>query len=359
MKKKKPKLSQSAHNAFHGAEALIKQTIARLSQDRLPPPEKLAEMLDKALEKLEAEKSAEVRSRLCAELLETDFAALDDDAEEVLALYEDVADFLLESLEECSDEFAQKLLLDLVRHDYGSEARHDLYEALGGRLAGEALTGNLEQLLDGTLAEDSENSEEVLNAVSEVALGAQAFETFERAKFALDEDRSNGTLLEVATEYLNAKKLDAVRRLLSEVQDPVDDDLEDYLDLKAALADAEGNSKELRKLATELYEKFPTETNLVRLGGILPAKDRYDLLVEHGKFRLGSAPSVEFMFAAALLKEFGLLDAYITHIGEEALAGLDAGDLTALAEALEKEGEAELARRIRNWIVEEPTDLRE
>lgn len=359
MKKKKPKFTPNARLASHNTEDFVRQTATRLSSGHLPPTEKLVATLDKAFEKIDSEKDAQKRAGLLSTLLSTDFVSLEDDSEEVLAFYEDVADFLAETLADCDDAFALEVLLNLVEGDCGAEARGELYAALGERLAGETLTRELNQILDDALAGAAEESDDVLSAVQEVSLGARDFETFERASFALDEERSNETLLSVATEFLSAKKLDDVKRLLAEVKDPVDDDLQDYLDLKAAIAGAEGNERELRKLATELYEKFPTEDNLLRLAGILPQKERYDLLVEHGKFRLGSAPSTEFMFALAVLKEFDLLSAYITHVGEEALAGLDAEDLTALVTALEKENQAELAQRIKNWIVEEPTDLRE
>lgn len=359
MKKKKPKFTPNAGRTNLNAKDFVRQTAARLNAGNLPPTEKLVATLDKALEKADSEKDPPEKAELLATLLSTDFVSLEDDSEEVLAFYEDVADLLTETLADCDDAFALELLLNFVAGDTGSEARSDLYSVLGERLAGEVLTRELNQILDGALAEEAENLTDILNAAAAVSLGAKDFETFERASFALDEGRSNETLLAVATEYLSAKRLDDVKRLLAEVKDPVDDDLQDYLDLKAAIASAEGNEKELRKLATELYEKFPTEDNLVRLAGVLPQKARYDLLVEHGKFRLGSAPSTEFMFAMAVLKEFDLLSAYITHISEEALAGLDAEDLEALVQALETEGQAELAQRIKNWIVEEPTDLRE
>jgi hypothetical protein len=61
------------------------------------------------------------------------------------------------------------------------------------------------------------------------------------------------------------------------------------------------------------------------------------------------------MMLLANLKKFELLGQYVNHFEKE-LPGLDAAELNAVSDELERVGEKELAKHIREWTVEEPED---
>jgi hypothetical protein len=95
--------------------------------------------------------------------------------------------------------------------------------------------------------------------------------------------------------------------------------------------------------------------NLGRYAAFLPDNEADQVLKEHERFRSGNTVDIEFMQLLAAMKRYEQLSGYVDRF-EKDLTTLDAEELTALADSLEKDNQKKLADHIRDWIVEEPED---
>ena len=132
------------------------------------------------------------------------------------------------------------------------------------------------------------------------------------------------------------------------------EDEEAFLDLQAAIADREGRKTDCLKYATRLYECFPKVMNLSRLCMLKSGSELDKLLIDHVKYR-SNACDTSYMMLLANLKKFELLGQYVNHFEKE-LPAQDASELNAISDELERAGEKELVKHIREWTVEEPED---
>ena len=79
------------------------------------------------------------------------------------------------------------------------------------------------------------------------------------------------------------------------------------------------------------------------------------LLFDHIRYRDSGTCDTSLMMLLANLKKFDLLESYVNHY-ERDLPGLDASELNAISDEVERAGNAALAKHIREWTVEEPED---
>ncbi len=362
-KKKKFFKSPALAQANRSKEDRLRETLTQVvsGQSRLlNRPDDLYETIANGIDDIEKLTDPKLQLELLAWTLRTDFLTFKVDDEEELSywegLYYDAGTFFVEIAKQYEDkDYVADLIHDLAVRHVGGEGRSVVFLSLEEVMSDE----RGRQLLNELLAEEDqfadENREDVLDAICDMADSINDGTNYAKASLLKDPDKSNTTLLDIANAYLTSGDLAMAKQWLNDVKNPGNEDEEAYLDLQAAIADREGRQMDCMKIARELYEKFPKVMNLGRLCSLLPEYDVNLLMEEHEKFRCGDTADIEFMQLLAAMKRYEQLSAYVTRF-EQDLAGMDAEELKELSDAIEKDGQKDLAKHIRDWIVEEPEE---
>lgn len=363
MKKKKTWNTPNGSGVQMRPEDSIRKILCDIREGRSPvvrDEEELLETLAKQLQRIDGLKDAKVKLELLARVLNTDSLLGKFDSEDLADLYSEVSEYFVEEAAEFEDkEYLAAIVHDLVVRNSGEDGRAAVFFSLQEFLPDEMIQSLCEEAMATVESHDLENDDDVLQALSDIADGINDAELYEKVNFLLYPNRENSVLIDIANVYLTAGRLTDVKRLMNEVKYPKDEDFEDYLDLKVAVASAEGRNSEAASIAEELYENFPSEMNLGKILAIVSPLRREELLDSHEKYRLGTNLSAGYLQILEAYNQYERMNRYIDHFGEESLASLPAEILEPIVENLETKKQKELAERIRNWIVEEPEDLRD
>ncbi len=362
MKKKKVFKSPALAQANRSKEDRLRDTLTQIvsGQSRLlNRPEDLYETIAKGLDDIEEVKDGKTQLELLAWTLRADFVAFkaeDEEKEYWDSLFYDAGTFFVELASQYEDkDYIADLIHDLALRHVGGEGRSVVFLSMEEFMPAERAKTLMEELIATVSEVELENREDVLDAICDMADSVKDAANFAKAALLKDPDKSNATLIDIANANFMAGNLELAKQWLGDVNNPGNEDEEAYLDLLAAIADKEGRKSDCLKIARRLYETFPKVINLGRLCSLLPEGDVDQLLKEHEKFRSGDSADIEYMQLLAALKRYALLSAYVTRFENE-LTTMDADELTALADAVEKDGQKELAQHIRDWTVEEPEE---
>lgn len=363
MKKKKVWNTPNGSGVSMRPEDSIRKILCDIREGRSPVvrnEEDLLETLAKQLQRIDGLKDAKVKLELLARVLNTDALLGKFDSEDLADLYSEVSEYFVEEAAEFEDkEYLAALVHDLVVRNSGEDGRAAVFFSLQEFLPDDMIRSLCEEAMATVESHDLENDDDVLQALSDIADGINDPDMYEKVNFLLYPNRENSVLIDVANVYLSAGRMIDVKRLMGEVKFPKDEDFEDYLDLKVAVAEREGRHSEAASIAEELYENFPSEMNLGKILAIVNPLRRAELLDAHEKYRIGTTMTAGYLQILEAYNEFGRMQRYIDRFGEEALSTLPAEILEPIVESLETKKQPELAARIANWIVEEPEDLRD
>ncbi len=348
MRSKEDKLRDTLTQIVGGESRLLKR------------PEELYEAIAKGLDDIENFRNARDQLELLAWTLRADFIAFKADTDEEKEFWDDLfydaGTFFVELSSQYDDkDYVADLIHDLAVRHVGGEGRSVVFLSIGEILPRERAQALLKELTDKVTEIDQGNREDILDAICDMADSIKDAAAFAKAALLKDPDKSNATLIDIANAHFMEGDLELAKQWLGDVRNPGSEDEEAYLDLQAAIADREGRKSDCIKIARTLYETFPKIANLGRLAAFMPDSEADWLLEEHEKFRNGNTANLEFMQLLAAMKRYGQLAGYVERY-EKDLTTLDADELTALADALEKDGQKELADHIRDWTVEEPED---
>ncbi|MBQ2560944.1 MAG: hypothetical protein II565_10230 [Fibrobacter sp.] len=361
-KKKKFWKSPSAEAAFRGKEDRLRKTLCEIvnGQSRLlHRPDELYEAIANGLDEIEKIKDVKVQLELLAWTLRTDFLAFkaeDDEMDTWNDLFYDAGTFFVEVAKTYDDkDYIADLIHDLAVRHVGGEGRSVVFLSIEDVMPVERAKALIEELLGVIDATELENREDVLDAICDMADAIKDTENFAKASLYKDPDKSNATLIDIANSYFVAGDIPMAKQWLHDVKDPGAEDEEAFLDLQAAIADREGRKADCLKYATRLYECFPKVMNLSRLCMLKDDASVDKLLFDHIRYRDSGTCDTSLMMLLANLKKFDLLESYVNHY-ERDLPGLDASELNAISDEVERAGNAALAKHIREWTVEEPED---
>ncbi|SHK36722.1 hypothetical protein [Fibrobacter sp. UWEL] len=362
-KKKKFFKSPALAQANRSKEDRLRETLTQVvngTSRLLNRPDDLYEAIANGIDDIEKLTDPKLQLELLAWTLRTDFLTFKTDDEEEQSywegLYYDAGTFFVEIAKQFEDkDYVADLIHDLAVRHVGGEGRSVLFLSVEEVMPVERASKLLNELLEEEDQFADENREDVLDAICDMADAINDGTNYAKASLLKDPDKSNTTLLDIANAYLTSGNLAMAKQWLNDVKNPGNEDEEAYLDIQAAIADREGRQMDCMKIARELYEKFPKVMNLGRLCSLLPEYDVKLLLEEHEKFRCGDTADIEFMQLLAAMKRYEQLSSYVTRF-EQDLAGMDADELKELADAVEKDGQKDLANHIRDWIVEEPEE---
>ena len=351
-KKKKFWKSPSAEAAFRGKEDNLRKTLREIvsGQSRLlHRPDDLYEAIADGLDEIEKIKDVKVQLELLAWTLRTDFLAFkaeDDEMDTWNDLFYDAGTFFVEVAKTYDDkDYIADLIHDLAVRHVGGEGRSVVFLSIEDVMPVERAKALIEELLGVIDATELENREDVLDAICDMADAIKDTENFAKASLYKDPDKSNATLIDIANSYFVAGDIMMAKQWLHDVKDPGAEDEEAFLDLRKA---------DCLKYATRLYECFPKVMNLSRLCMLKSGSELDKLLIDHVKYR-SNACDTSYMMLLVNLKKFELLEQYVNHFEKE-LPAQDAAELNAISDELERAGEKELAKHIREWTVEEPED---
>ena len=360
-KKKKFWKSPSAEAAFRGKEDNLRKTLREIvsGQSRLlHRPDDLYEAIANGLDEIEKIKDVKVQLELLAWTLRADFLAFKADDEEMDTwndLFYDAGTFFVEVAKTYDDkDYIADLIHDLAVRHVGGDGREVVFLSIEEVMPVERAKALIVELLGVIDETELENREDVLDAICDMADAIKDTENFAKASLYKDPDKSNATLIDIANSYFVAGDIAMAKQWLGDVKDPGAEDEEAFLDLQAAIADREGRKTDCLKYATRLYECFPKVMNLSRLCMLKSGSELDKLLIDHVKYR-SNACDTSYMMLLANLKKFELLGQYVNHFEKE-LPAQDASELNAISDELERAGEKELAKHIREWTVEEPED---
>ena len=360
-KKKKFWKSPSAEAAFRGKEDNLRKTLREIvsGQSRLlHRPDDLYEVIANGLDEIEKIKDVKVQLELLAWTLRADFLAFkadDEDMDTWNDLFYDAGTFFVEVAKTYDDkDYIADLIHDLAVRHVGGEGREVVFLSIEEFMPVERAKSLIVELLGVIDETELENREDVLDAICDMADAIKDTENFAKASLYKDPDKSNATLIDIANSYFVAGDIAMAKQWLGDVKDPGAEDEEAFLDLQAAIADREGRKTDCLKYATRLYDCYPKIMNLSRLCMLKDDASVDKLLIDHVKYRSNSCDT-SYMMLLANLKKFELLEQYVKHFEKE-LPAQDASELNAVSEELERVGEKELAKHIREWTVEEPED---
>lgn len=335
----------------------IREGRSRALRDESALFENLEKILDTIFSKANGEESIE----LLARFLQTDKILSEVKNEDAfLSLYEEAVFKFVEIAEEYSGkDFLKDILHDLIVRNSGCEGYRSLFWEIDKILPENLARELFDEAFETIESHELDNKKFAEEALLDLAEGINNPAAYERVLFLIDEERSVDSLLDAANFYAAQGKLTDAKRLLFEVKNPSGQELEDYIDIQVSIAEQEGKKDDAKKLAVELYERFPSEMNLARTASLLSETDRRALFKNHEKFRLGKKLSAEYLQILAGYNEYRLIEECLDAFGNEQLTLLSADALEILAEELDNASENALAKRIRDWTVEEPEDLTE
>lgn len=361
-KKKKVWKSAQGATAFRGKEDRIRETFAQIIRGEsrlLHKPDELYETIAQSIDDVENVKDGKVQLELLAWILRADFVAFkaeDEEKEDWDSLFYDAGTFFVELASQYDDkDYIADLLHDLAVRHVGGEGRSVVFLSLEEFLPMERARALIQELIATVEEVDLSNREDVLDAICDMADSIKDSEDYAKAALMKDPDKSNATLIDIANAHFLAGDIEATKQWLGDVRNPGNEDEEAYLDLMTAIADREGRKSDCLKLAHRLYETFPKVIHLGRLCSIVPPDEVKHLVRTHAKYRSGDGLDMEFMQLMVALKCYEELAGYLD-LFEKELTTQDAEDLNAISDALEKDGQLELAKHIRDWTVEEPEE---
>lgn len=361
-KKKKVWKSPALAQANRSKEDRLRDTLTQIVSGEsrlLNRPDELYEAIGKGIDDIEDCKDPKVQLELLAWTLRADFCAFkaeDEEKEYWDNLFYDAGTFFVEIAKDFEDkDYVADLIHDLAVRHVGGEGRSVVFLSLEEIMPLERSTQLLNELIGQEEQFALENREDVLDAICDMADSIHDSANYAKAALLKDPDKSNTTILDIANAYFMAGDLVLAKQWMNDVKNPGNEDEEAYLDLQAAIADKEGRKSDCLKIARQLYETFPKIINLGRLVSVLPEGEADQILVEHEKFRCGTSVNLEFMQLLAALKRYVQLEGYVSRFEQE-LTTLDADELSDLADAVEKDGQKDLAKHIRDWTVEEPEE---
>ncbi|OWV06464.1 hypothetical protein [Fibrobacter sp. UWH3] len=361
-KKKKFFKSPALAQANRSKEDRLRDTLTQIVSGEsrlLNRPDDLYETIGKGIDDIEDCKDPKVQLELLAWTLRTDFVSfkVDDEEKEYWdSLFYDAGTFFVEIAKQYEDkDYVADLIHDLAVRHVGGEGRSVVFLSLEEVMPLERASKLLNELVAEEAQFADENREDVLDAICDMADAINDSANYAKAALLKDPDKSNATIIDIANAYFMAGDLVLAKQWMNDVKNPGNEDEEAYLDLQAAIADKEGRKSDCLKIARQLYETYPRIMNLGRLAALLSDSEADQLFTEHEKFRCGSSANMEFMQLLAGMKRYKQLADYVDKF-EEDLAGMDAEELNEIADAAEKDGEKDLAKHIRDWIVEEPEE---
>lgn len=303
-----------------------------------------------------------VQLRMIEEVLQTDlvlhFVEDLEFFEEFSELYVDFVDFFLDLASGFEDkDFLEEMLRNIAFAKDGADPKSFLFLSVQEFLPKEKAFHILNDILEKYEQMKAYPSEFTFEAAKALTDGLNAPDYYEKLCFSVDKNKSIPSLLNVANAYYDVGDIPNTKRILSEIQGPIDALYEeDYLDLQVGIASQEGKQKEALALAKTLYQKYPKELNLGRLCQLVSPEEAQNLLRQHEKSYLDDSVCENYLSLLIGLEEFDLANEYLDQ-NEESLAGIEAQILFNIVERLESIGQIELAKRIEKWIVEEPEDL--
>lgn len=362
-KKKHSWKSPALAHANRSKEDRLRDTLTQIvsgTSRLLNRPDDLYEAIANGIDDIEKLTDPKLQLELLAWTLRTDFVAFKTDDEEEKeywdGLFYDAGTFFVEIAKQFEDkDYIADLIHDLAVRHVGGEGRSVVFLSLEEVMSDERGT----QLLNELLAEEStfadENRDDVLDAICDMADSINDSTNYAKAALLKDPDKSNATIIDIANAYFMSGDLVLAKQWMNDVKNPGSEDEEAYLDLEAAIADKEGRKSDCLKIARKLYETYPKIMNLGRLAALLSDSDADHLLKEHEKFRCGNSANMEFMQLLAGMKRYEQLSGYIDKF-EQDLPAMDAEELNEIADAAEKDGQKDLAKHIRDWVVEEPEE---
>ena len=151
----------------------------------------------------------------------------------------------------------------------------------------------------------------------------------------------------VANAYYVAGDVANANRVLNEVENPKNEDEEEFLDLKVGILFREEKKDEALKLAEELYEKFPKAFHLMSLCNVVSKSRREELLNAHENFRSGENVDADYVNMLITLQEFDRLENYLGK-RQKQIHQLDAEIREGLAERLISVNQKALAKKFRS-----------
>lgn len=359
-KKKKFFKSAALAQSNRGKEDRLRETLSHVVSGEsrlLNRPDDLFESIASGIDDIETFKNPKDQLELLAWTLRCDFVAFkadDDEREDWDNLFYDAGAFFVELASQYDDkDYLADLVHDLALRHVGGEGRSVVFLSLNEFMPNARARALLEELLSTVSEIELKNREDVLDAICDMADAMKDCEFFAKASLFKDPDKSNATILDIANSCFVAGKIELCKQWLSDVKNPGSEDMEAYLDLMAAVADKEGRKGDCLKFARELYESFPKVMNLGRLCSLVSASEANSMLREYAKFRSANCLEMEFMQLLVAMKSYEVLKDYLDMF-EKDLTTQDAEDLNAISDALEKDGQLELAKHIRDWTVDEP-----
>jgi len=360
-KKKKFFKSAALTQSNRSKEDRLRDTLTQIVSGEsrlLNRPGDLYMALADGIDDIETFKDPKVQLELLAWTLRADFisfkANTDEEKEDWDNLFYDAGTFFVGLASEYTDkDYEADLVHDLALRHVGGEGRSVVFLSLEEFLPAERAKALLVELIDAVTEVEMKNREDVLDAICDMADSMKDAENFTKASLLKDPDKSNATLIDIANSQFMAGNLELAKQWLSDVNNPGSEDHEAYLDLQAAIADKEGRKSDCLRIARQLYETFPKVINLGRLCSLVNASEATSMLKDYAKFRSGNGLEMDFMQLVVAMKAYDVLKDYLDMFEKE-LTTQDADDLNAISDALEKDGQKELAQHIRDWTVEEP-----
>lgn len=362
-KKKKFFKSAALSHANRSREDRLRDNLMQVISGEsrlLHRPEELFDVIVDGLDEIESYTDAKLQLEMLAWILRCDFVAFkaetNEEKESWDNLFYDAGTFFVELSSQYADkDYVADLVHDLAVRHVGGEGRSVVFLSLEEVLPVERAKALIVELIATVDEVELKNREDVLDAICDMADSVKDCEDFAKASLMKDPDKSNATLIDIANSYFVAGNLELAKQWLNDVNNPGNEDEEAYLDLLAAIADKEGRKADCVKIAHRLYETFPKVIHLARLCSIVSASEAHSLMQQYAKFRSGDGLDVEFMQLMVSMKACDILKEYLDMF-EKDLTTQDAEILNSISDALEKDGQLELAKHIRDWTVEEPED---
>ena len=322
-------------------------------------PDYLYDAIAKAIDDIENFKDSDCQLELLAWILRCDFLsfkASEEERDDWESLFYDAGTFFVELASQSDNkDFIADLVHDLSIRHVGGEGRSVVFLSLEEFLPIDKAKCLILELIETVSEIEMKNREDVIDSICDMADSIKDCENFAKASLLKDPDKSNATILDIANEYFVAGNVELCKQWLNDVKNPGCEDEEAYLDLLAAVADREGRKSDCIKIAHRLYETFPKVIHLSRLASVVDSTEAHSLMEDYAKFRSGDGLDMEFMQLLVAMKCYDVLKVYLDMFEKE-LTTQDADDLNQISDALEKDGQTELAKHIRDWTVEEPLE---
>ena len=354
MKKKKIWQSSSLNESNRSASDKIRDTLLSVLHGKnsaLSEPDKLFDLLVSEFEKIENLNGREELEMLawflnCSAFCDVECS--EDLAEDFENLFSDAVALFTEKAKSFDDrEYVVNLLHDLIVNSIGEEAREEVFLSAKEFLSEEEMRRVIDDVLNSIRGRGLENEDEIFAGLLDVADSLGDPSLYEKISLLRDPDVSNHTKIEVANAYYVAGDVANANRVLNEVENPKNEDEEEFLDLKVGILFREEKKDEALKLAEELYEKFPKAFHLMSLCNVVSKSRREELLNAHENFRSGENVDADYVNMLITLQEFDRLENYLGK-RQKQTHQLDAEIREGLAERLISVNQKALAKKFRS-----------